>query len=173
MTRPVPAEYPVHFENYINLIKREDIVHVLTEQVNEIQAFIAAIPAEKESYAYAEKKWTIKQVIAHLIDIERIMAYRALCFARKDKTLLPGFDENLFADNNDAAYRTLKDLAQEFTLVRESNLALFKHFDEETLRERGNANGKECSVRALLFVIAGHALHHMNVIKARYLVNPN
>jgi uncharacterized damage-inducible protein DinB len=173
MTRPIPAEYPVHFENYISLIKREDIVHVLTEQVNEIQAFIAAIPAGKESYAYAEKKWTVKQVIAHLIDTERIMAYRALRFARKDKTQLPGFDENLFANNNDAAYRTLKDLAQEFKLVRESNLAMFKHFDEETLHERGNANGKECSVRALLFVIAGHALHHMNVIKARYLTNPN
>jgi hypothetical protein len=173
MTRPVSTEYPGHFENYINLIKQEDILHVLTEQVHEIQTFIASIPVEKESYAYAEKKWTVKQVIAHLIDTERIMAYRALRFARKDKTQLPGFDENLFADNNDAAYRTLKDLSEEYRLVRESNLAMFRHFDETTLRELGNANGKECSVRALLFVIAGHTLHHINVIKSRYLTNPN
>ena len=169
MKRPQTNEYPVYFQKYIDLIKSDNIIKVFDEQVMDIQELISGILEEKENYAYAAGKWTPKEIIGHIIDTERIMAYRALSIARKDKTNLPGFDENLYVANAHFSKRTLYDLGHEFALVRESNIALFKCFDKETLAEMGNANGNAISVNAILFMIAGHAEHHINVIKTRYL----
>jgi hypothetical protein len=169
MKRPETTEYPAYYQKYIDLIKSDDILKVLDGQVIDFQELISEVSGEKENFVYAEGKWTPKQIIGHIIDTERIMAYRALRFARKDKTPLAGFDENNYVTNADFNKRTLYDLAHEFAVVRESNIALFKCFESDVLNEMGNANGKEMSVRSILFMIAGHAAHHINVIKTKYL----
>ena len=136
-----------------------------------MQVLIAEIPEEKEEYAYAENKWTVKEVIGHMIDTERVFGYRVMCFSRKDKTVLPGFDENLFIKNSSYNKQTLFGLANEFAALRESNLCMIKHFDTEMLEEVGNANGKDVQVSAIVYIMAGHVLHHVNVIKGKYLVD--
>jgi hypothetical protein len=169
MLRPQPSEHPIYFAHYIELVKSNNVLKELEEQLTIVQQLISTIPSDKEDFKYAPGKWTIKEVIGHLIDTERIMAYRALRFARKDKTPLQGFDENNFVDNANFNERTLHDLGIEFELVRKSNLMMFQQFNEEALQQIGNANGKECSVRAILFMIAGHVFHHLNVIETKYL----
>lgn len=167
--RPDKAEYAPYYQNYIDLVKANDIIKTLESQVLAFQAFVTSIPEEKESFAYAPGKWTIKEVIGHIIDTERIMGYRALRIGRGDETPLPGFDENLYVSNAKSSGRTLYDLAHEFSLVRTSNVALFKTFDSTVMDRKGIANNNPLSVRACLYVIAGHELHHINVIKSRYL----
>jgi hypothetical protein len=170
MRLPLPKEYPAYFGNYIKLVETNDIIKLLDEQVVDIQELLSNVEEEQEDFAYEPGKWTIKEVIGHIIDTERIMAYRALRFARKDKTALAGFDENNYVANANFGKRTLYDLAHEFALLRESNIALFKHFDTEMLDQIGIANDNGVSVRSLLYMIAGHAAHHVNVLKTRYLV---
>lgn len=169
MKRPETTEHPVYFQKYIDLVKSDDILKALDEQVIDVQELISRISSDKELYVYAPNKWTPKEVIGHIIDTERIMAYRALCFARKDKTSFPGFDENSYVASANFNGRSMYDLAHEFAVVRQSNIALFKTFNEIQLNEIGIANGKENTVRAVLFMIAGHTEHHINVIKTKYL----
>lgn len=171
MKRPEPSEYPEYYKNYVNLVKSSDVIKELKDQILNIQAVISEIPEEKEGYAYADGKWTIKQVIGHIIDTERILGYRAMRFARKDKTVLPGFDENAFVANSNFNKRTLYDLGHEFAIVREANLAMFRTFDEEELDQSGTANGIDVSVRAIIFMIAGHAIHHLHVLRTKYLLD--
>lgn len=168
---PQPTEYPRYYQSYLDLVKDGDLIKTLKDQIIDIQAVIATIPEEKEGFAYAEGKWTIKEVIGHIIDTERILAYRAMRFARKDKTVLPGFDENTFVANANFNKRTLYELAHEFAIVREANITMFKTFDKEQLMEKGNANGQEVSVRSIIYMIAGHASHHVNVIRTKYLMD--
>ena len=169
MRRPDKNEYPVYFQNYVDKVVGDDIIKALKDQVIDIQAIISEIPEEKESFAYAEGKWTIKQVIGHIIDTERILGYRAMRFERKDTTPLPGFDENLFVANAAFNKQTLYSLAHEFAIVREANVSLFQTFDEEAYSQMGIANGNNVSVRSILYMIAGHATHHLGVIKSKYL----
>jgi uncharacterized damage-inducible protein DinB len=169
--RPKENEVPAHYQNYVNLVKNNDVIKVLKDQVLDIQAVISEIPVEKENYAYAEGKWTIKQVLGHIIDTERVFGYRAMRFARKDKTPLPGFDENDFVAHSNFNERTLYELGHEFAIVREANLAMFRTFGTEELNQIGIANGVEVSVKAIMFLIAGHATHHVNVIKSKYLLD--
>lgn len=169
MKRPQPNEYPSFYKNYIDNVKTDNIIKELRDQVLDIQAIISEIPEDKEDYAYADGKWTIKEIIGHIIDTERVFGYRAMRFARKDKTPLPGYDENFYVANANFSKQTLYSLGHEFAIVREANLALFKTWDEDTLSQMGIANKLDVSVRSLLFMIAGHATHHMNVIKERYL----
>lgn len=171
MKRPNPSEYPEYYKSYVNEVKTDNIIKELSDQVISIQAIISEIPEDKENYAYAKGKWTIKEVLGHIIDAERVFGYRAMRFARKDKTALSGFDENLFVANANFKKQTLYALAHEFAIVREANLAMFKNFTEEALNQVGNANGKDVSVRAILFMIAGHATHHLNIIKTKYLLD--
>jgi uncharacterized damage-inducible protein DinB len=170
MNRPKPTEAPAYYQHYTALVKSGDILKELSDQILSVQAFLSEIPQEKEEYAYAEGKWTIKEVLGHIIDTERILAYRAMRFARKDKTILSGFDENAFVANANFNARTLYELGHEFAIVREANLAFFKTFGEEEFDQMGTANKSEVSVRAILFMIAGHAEHHVNVIKTKYLL---
>lgn len=170
MKRPLPNEYPEVYQGYLDLVKTDNIIKELRDQVLNIQAIISTIPEEKEDYAYAPGKWSIKEVLGHIIDAERVQGYRAMRFARKDKTELPGYDENMFVANANFKKQTLYGLGHEFAIVREANLALFKVWDEEALNQIGRGNNLNVSVRAILFMIAGHATHHINVIKEKYLI---
>jgi hypothetical protein len=171
MRRPQSNEYPIVYQGYLDLVKGDNIIKELRDQVLNIQATISTIPEEKEDYCYAPGKWSIKEVIGHIIDAERVQGYRAMRYARKDKTPLPGYDENMFVANANFNKQTLYGLGHEFAIVREANLALFKVWDEEALSQMGRGNDLDCSVRAILFMIAGHATHHINVIKTRYLLD--
>jgi hypothetical protein len=170
ISRPQKTEYPEYFDQYIKLVKSEAVIRIMESQMLELQALLSDLPTDKEDYAYAPGKWTIKEVIGHMIDTERIFGYRALRFARGDKSELPGFDETLYVPQGKFNKRTFYDLAHEFGVVRESNIILFKNLDEEGLSRSGKANGLTISVRALVYAIAGHSAHHVNVIRQKYLL---
>lgn len=160
---------PPYYDSYIDLVRDKDILFTLEEQMNFTYAFLLTIDEKKADYAYAEGKWTIKEIIGHLIDAERVFTYRATRFARKDKTDLPGFEENDYVANANFESRTLADLAEELLMLRKSNMYLFNSFTKEILSRTGTANGGEISVEAILYIIAGHQKHHMKVINDRYL----
>lgn len=168
MKRPQKEEYAPFYHTYISKVPDDVIAH-LENQAELSKAFFSSLSEEKMNYAYAPGKWTIKQVLGHLIDTERIFSYRALRIARNDKTDLPGFDENLYAQMNDVTARTSEDMVEEFYALRRCNLTLFKSFGETELTRNGSANTYNITVRAILFSTAGHELHHIEVIKERYL----
>ena len=160
---------PQFFDRYINLVADIDIVEAL-EKYNSIETLLDKEQLEKlGSKVYAPDKWTIKQVIQHITDNERVQAYRALRIARNDKTVLPGYDEGLFAANVHPEERGLDDLLQEFTIVRRSNIILFENFSDEVQKRVGNCNNVDISVLGLGFQLVGHLLHHAKIITERYL----
>ena len=159
---------PAFFDRYINLIEDVDIFEAFEKYTPaNIYSEFDKLLALKDD-VYAPEKWTIKDIIQHVIDNERIMSYRALRFSRNDKTVLPGYEEALLAANTNASNRTLEDLIEEFNLVRASTIALFKGMNDEMVLRSGVAFKSEISALALGFVILGHPLHHMNVIRERY-----
>jgi hypothetical protein len=162
-------EYAGYFEAYIEILKNTDLFEDLEISIHEFIRFVQNIPMDKFDYRYAEGKWTIKDIIQHLIDAERVFSYRALRFSRSDKTPLPGFDENAFAGNTNAGARSIQDLLSEFAVVRQSTLSLFKSFTQEQLKMIGTASEKQLSVRAIGFIIIGHLKHHQKVYNERYL----
>ncbi|MDB5014500.1 MAG: hypothetical protein JWQ25_2702 [Daejeonella sp.] len=168
MNLPQPNEFAPFFTGYIKAAGN-DVYGLLERQAIDFPALLRSIPADKANYAYAEGKWKIKELIGHVIDTERIMTYRITCVARNDKTSLPGFEENDYVMNAHFADRTIESFAEEFSLLRHSNLFLLKSFTEEELNRLGNANGHPISARALLFIIAGHLNHHINILNERYL----
>jgi len=172
ITKPQADEYAPFYANYVKLAasKGEDVLHTLTQLKDHTFRLISELPAEKGEYAYAEGKWTIKKVLLHLMDAERVFAYRILCFSRKDPNALPGFNQTYYIDNASLSGRTLNDLAQEFRVLRESNLYLFRSLSDEQLSCFGTASGHVISVKALLYITAGHELHHLNILKERYQV---
>jgi hypothetical protein len=131
----------------------------------------SSLEPQQLNYRYAPGKWSLLELLRHMIDTERVMSYRALCIARGEQQALPGFDENLYAQNAAQSIGSFPDTLKEYQLIREANLLLFSTFNEESLSRIGNANGKEISARAILFVMAGHERHHLQVIGERYLVN--
>jgi hypothetical protein len=167
--RPQAGEYLPYYGKYIELVPDGDLISILREQLMDTVALLRGVSAEKADHAYAPGKWTIKEVVGHMIDVERVMAYRALRFARNDTTDLAGFDENTWVPAANFGARTLGDLLEEFQVVRSSTIHLAKHLDDETLKRRGKANAAEVSVRALLYIIAGHERHHVALLKERYL----
>lgn len=170
MNRPQPNEYPVWAETYIKHVNG-DVLQVLESQALEFADFINNL-IEIADYAYAPGKWTIKQLIGHMIDTERILTYRVICFARGEKTPLPGFEEDDYVANAHFSDRSLLSFSDEFSLLRRSNMYLFKSLQEHELNMMGNASNRDITVRAMLFVLAGHVIHHTNVIKERYLAQP-
>jgi hypothetical protein len=157
------------FFAYINLVKEEDIVSALEKNTKSFRKLLKNIPRKKINYSYAEGKWTLKEMLQHIIDAERVFAYRALTFARKDAAQLPGFDENEWAITSKAVKRKWNDLVDEFDFLRAATEFMFRSFDEEQLLNIGIANSKPMNGAALGFVCAGHVQHHMNIIKERYL----
>ncbi|MEK0422624.1 MAG: hypothetical protein RLZ95_534 [Bacteroidota bacterium] len=168
MPRPSATEYGSFYQTYINYTSGKDYSILVQQYHDRITESWAAIPAEKANYAYAEGKWTIKQMFQHVIDTERIFAYRALAIARKEPGALLGFDENEYAKNGTASNRNWKDMLTEWRVVRQSTNLLFASFSEEQIKSMGTASGLPISVNALGFIIFGHALHHLHILKERY-----
>lgn len=169
MYQPLTNEYHPFYENYIKLASGQPIMRKLKNQLNSIDDFLADIPPAKYDYAYADEKWTVKQVISHLIDTERVMTYRAMRFARNDSTDLPGYDQDLIVANTDIEKYAYSDLVDELVMLRQANLFFFKSLTEEDYKKKGIANGNVVTVGALLFIICGHVEHHFNILKELYL----
>jgi hypothetical protein len=167
--RPDPTEYPASYDPYISRVEGQDILAILQEQIKPTLTLIRDIPETQGHYRYAAGKWTVKQVIGHLIDSERVFAYRALRFARNDKTILPGFDQEEFASHANYDAIPLVEIAAELECVRHATCFLFRHLDASAWSLSGVANNNEITVRALAYVIAGHERHHLSIIKSRYL----
>lgn len=168
MNRPQANEYPVFYKGYIDTVN-EDVLAELEHQIESFQALLKEIPEEKASFAYAEGKWTIIELLGHILDTERIMAYRTLRIARNDATPLAGFEENDYVANAHFEDRSLISMSEEFEHLRKSNLFLIKSLNETELARVGISNEKAISVKALVFIIAGHLNHHMRILKERYL----
>jgi hypothetical protein len=167
--RPKPDEHAPYYAKYIDLVPDDelDVVGHLADQHHDTVGLLRKAKA-KGDHAYAPGQWTVKEVIGHLCDTERVMAYRALRFSRGDQTDLPGFDENVYVAASNFASRTMDDLLEELWAVRAATLSLAKHLPKDSLTRQGKASGNAVSVRALLYIIAGHERHHLAILKERY-----
>ena len=168
MPRPELTRVPVFYHNYINFVSTDDLIGEMKNQAISFRNFLDTISAEKADYRYAANKWSIKELLQHCIDAERIFAYRALCIARKDQTAFPGFEEEEYAKNAKTHNRIWESLKEEFSVVRKSSEILFETFDEEQLEATGIASGNSNYVRAFGFILIGHLAHHEKIIKERY-----
>ncbi len=169
VTRPAPAEYAPFYADYVAQVPEGNILDILGAQLDESRTFLQAVPAERETFRYGPGKWSVREICGHLCDAERIMTYRALRFARGDKTPLPGFEENEYVPYSSYDLLPLRDISEELQCVRRSTIQLFRHLDSEAWLRIGSANGAEVSVRALAWIIAGHERHHLKVLASRYL----
>ena len=169
--RPDPTEYAPFYTGYIGLVPGNDIIATIEQQGRETVAFLSSIAEAQGSVRYAPGKWTLKEVIGHITDTERIQAYRALRIARNDHTNLPGFDQDTYIPFANSNARTVANLVEEFAVVRQASLLLFKSFDESAWSRRGTANNFELTVRALAYILAGHPMHHLKIIKEKYLTS--
>ncbi len=169
ISKPESNEYAEYYGSYVSLVEKTDLLVTLENQMEETQETLATIPEEKGTFRYALGKWSIKELIGHIIDTERIMAYRALRFARNDSLEIKGFEQDDYIENASFDSCKLNDLSNEFKLVRESNLYMFKNLTGDAWSRSGVASGNPVSVKALAFIIAGHELHHINILKDRYL----
>jgi uncharacterized damage-inducible protein DinB len=167
--RPDPSEYLPYYEKYISLFPAGDILATLERELETTLSLLRSLSPEQADFRYAPDKWSVKEVVGHVIDTERIFAYRAMRFARNDQTPLAGFDENEYVPAAKFGGRGLGDLATEFEHVRKANLFLFRGMDDEAWRRQGTANHAAVSVRALAYIIAGHEIHHREILRTRYL----
>ncbi len=169
MATPDLGNYPKYVERYLKLVKEDDLIAAYTNQLPIVKNLLEGISEEKANYAYAPGKWTLKDLLQHCLDAERIYCYRALCFARLDRTALPGFEEDDYAANAHANSRTWQSLKEEFYTVRNATELLFKSFSKEALAASGTANGNISSVISIGFLSIGHLYHHIDIVKERYL----
>jgi len=160
---------PHFYKNYVKHVEESNILQALRVSGHRAQELIHAIKPDKADFRYAEGKWTLREVLCHMIDAERIFAYRALRFARNDKTNLSGFEENDYAPQANASNRSLNKIADEMAHLRTASIDMFEGFSPEMLTRKGTANNNEISVAALGFIIAGHEMHHVSILKDRYL----
>ncbi|MEZ5424754.1 MAG: DinB family protein [Pyrinomonadaceae bacterium] len=167
--RPAKTEHAPYYETYTSKVQGDDILAALKGQMSATLKTLAGISEEQSLFRYEQGKWSVKELLGHVIDTERIMAYRALRIARNDKTPIEGFDQDPYIENADFDSCSLKELAAEFALVRESNIFMFRHLAEEAWSRSGTASGYEVTVRALAYIIAGHELHHIGILQERYL----
>lgn len=167
--RPDASEYLAYYGKYIDKVPDGDVLQTLRTQLDETLALVRGLPEEQGGHAYAPGKWSIRGVLQHVIDAERIFAYRALRISRGDATPLASFDENAYAQSANADARTLAELADELEHVRLGNLALFRSLGDEALARRGTASDAVVSARALVWIIAGHERHHVTLLRERYL----
>lgn len=167
---PIAGTYPAYYDKYFLLINKDsNILQQMNEDGDKFQTFITNLPEEKFNHAYADGKWSIAHVVQHIIDTERILAYRALCFARGEENSLAGFDENKYNENASMKHKDFHLLAIEFYMARQSTISLFLGLNEEELTRIGKANNSQTSVIALAHMITAHARHHFNIITERYL----
>lgn len=168
-TRPQPGEYVDYQLNYIKQVGDAPVQQVLLELIYKGYSFYTSIPEEKGDYAYAPGKWTVREVLGHIIDTERIFAYRLLAFIRGEQQGLPGFNQDDYVKQSDAAARSIQDLAEELKAVRTANYYLVRNLTEEQGAIKGTSSGNPIAVRTILYIMAGHELHHMQILKERYL----
>lgn len=161
--------YPGYFTHYLSLIEENELLPAMERSLPDAGQFLASIPEEKMEFAYAAEKWNIKKLLMHLIDSERIFAYRALCIARGEKTKLPGFDEHDYAAASVENHLTGKEIIAQYLLNRENTLLLFKSFSPHVYKNIGNASGFDIELGALGYGILGHEKHHFNILQERYL----
>ncbi len=167
--RPAASEYVPYFARYIDLVPEGDVLDLLARQVEDTSRLVGALSDRDGEFRYAEGKWSIKDVLGHVGDTERILVYRALCFARGETAGLPAFDENEYVRRANFGARTIKDLVAELRTIRAATSSFFRSLDEELLARRGIANKREYTVRAIAYIIAGHERHHAGIITERYL----
>ena len=168
LERPNPTEYAEFYSGYVSEVTEADVLELLERQLGEIQMLAAAVPAERETFRYAPGKWSIREVVGHLADGERVFGYRAYCISRGERQALPGFDEQQYVIESGSDRRALADLVGEFSALRRINLILFRSLEAPAWRRIGNANGSLVSVRALAYIMAGHVRHHFGVLRSRY-----
>jgi uncharacterized damage-inducible protein DinB len=174
MSAPAPAkpesnEYASYYEKYVSLVPDANVVETLERQIEDTLALLRAVPEERGGHAYEAGKWSIKQVVGHIIDAERIFAYRALAIARGEKQPLPGMDQEEYMAGVDFDARTLADLLDEFAHLRSANVHMLRGLDADAWARRGVASNNEVTVRALTYIIAGHEAHHVRILRERYL----
>lgn len=167
--RPSPDEYAAFYSGYVDLVPDGDVIHALEQGRKETRKLLGKLSEAKAAYRYAPGKWTIKTVLGHIADAERVFTYRALWFARGGADPLPGWDENAWAKESNFDAQTLKDLLGNYQAVRDATLALVRAVPEAAWSRIGTANNKPVSVRALIWVTAGHELHHLTILRERYL----
>jgi uncharacterized damage-inducible protein DinB len=171
MDKPASTEHIPYYERYISLVPEGDILKILEGQLDDVRAFVESVPEEKETYRYAPGKWSLRQVLSHVVDTERVFAYRACWIARGDTQPLVGYDQDLFETHAEADKRTLKDLQEELEYQRRSNVLLLRAMSDEASRRMGSADGAPVSVRALAYLMAGHLAHHLRGIREQYGVS--
>jgi uncharacterized damage-inducible protein DinB len=167
-SRPDSGEYAPFYHTYVSAVPDGDVVAVLRESGRELTRALSAVPEARWSHRYGDGKWTVREVVGHVSDAERIFAYRALRFARGDQTPLAAFDENAYVPTAGAEQRTLESLVGELAAVREASVRLFESLPDDAWMRRGTASGKEITVLALAYIVAGHALHHFRILRERY-----
>lgn len=166
--RPHSTQYHPYYEPYISKVKGEDIYQILCSSLETLKDYLAQISESKADFAYAPEKWTVKQVLQHCIDNERIFAYRALCFARGETQPLPGYDQNIYMAHTNVDDKSLQSLKDEMVLIRQSSIMMYQHFTPNALNNTGTVGGNLMSVSALGFVIVGHWLHHQDILTTKY-----
>lgn len=169
MMRPEKGEYAEYYDRYISLVEEPDIIAVLEKQQTELEEIFQTIPEEKSHYAYGPDKWTIKELIGHMTDGERIFSYRALRISRADQTPIEGFEQDGYIENGNFNNVSFSDLTAELLYARKSNLILFKSLTDEAWLRTGTASDNPVSVRALAYIMAGHVRHHLKILNERYL----
>jgi hypothetical protein len=169
IVRPAPSEYSPMFAGYVERVPTGDVLTLLTRQIDETIALLNGLSETDAAFRYAPDKWSIKQMIGHVSDTERIMTYRALCFARGETTALPAFDENAYVREAKFDGRTLADLLAEFRAIRAATVPFFAALDPQELARTGTASGRPYTVRSLAYIIAGHERHHGAIFRERYL----
>ena len=168
--RPAAHEFPAYYEQYVDQVEADDVMSVLKSQREEVVNLIGTLDDDSARYRYEDGKWSIKEVFGHLLDAERIFGTRALCIARGETQPLPGFDENSYVANAVFDERPLESIIDEWFLIRDANLRLFESFSDEDLSRIGIANGKPITPRAIIWTIAGHTVHHLRILRERYVV---
>jgi len=167
--RPAIEDIPEYYQNYVRQVEGDKIELILDGALKETLAFLELLPENKWSYRYAPEKWTIKELLLHIIDTERVFAYRILRISRGDTTPLPGFDQDVFVPNSNANKRSGASLIAEYKSVRETTLHLVRHFTAEMWERKGTASGLTFSPITIAFITAGHEAHHLRIIRERYL----
>lgn len=167
-TRPAPSEFAPFYAGYVALVTEADILRVLETQAADLKRLTREFVPGREQHRYAPGKWSVREVVGHITDAERIFGFRAFCFSRGDRNPLPGFDENEYVTRSGFDRRDLADLADDFGRIRQVNLTVLSLLDEEEWLRGGTASGKPVSVRALAYIMAGHVRHHLNMLSTRY-----
>jgi len=169
MNKPTKEEVAEWYHSYIERVEDGTVSSILRQQELSFVPFIMSIPEEKGTYRYADGKWTVKEIISHLIDTERVFCYRGLAISRGEPNPIPGFDQDIYVTNSKADQMSFQDLAAEFMAVRKASIAFYKQIDEETSKLGGTVSGGPMSVRSTAYIIAGHLIHHKEILQERYL----